>query len=134
MDGSRFDAWTRRRFGVVAGGLAGSLLALAGRDDAEAKKRHKKKCKKLGDSCDPSGKRKCCHGRLCGFPINDDSLNHCCRGGGDSCTPEHQAECCTGVCQQDLSCFCKGSGQICTSHAQCCSHHCEPVNAHSECQ
>ena len=41
MDGSRFDAWTRRRFGVAAGGLAGSFLPLAGWDDAEAKKKEK---------------------------------------------------------------------------------------------
>lgn len=30
MDGSHFDAWTRRSFGVAAGGLAGSLLTIAG--------------------------------------------------------------------------------------------------------
>ena len=48
MDGSRFDAWTRRRFGLAAGGAIGSLLGLqiAGSDDAEAKKR-KKRCRKL---------------------------------------------------------------------------------------
>ena len=67
MDGTRFDAWTRRRFGAVAGGLAGSLLMLAGHDDAEAKKK-KKKCKKLGQPCQPGGKRKCCHHNLCFAP------------------------------------------------------------------
>jgi hypothetical protein len=26
MDGARFDAWTRRRFGLTAGGLAAALF------------------------------------------------------------------------------------------------------------
>ena len=39
MDGSQFDAWTRRRFGMAAGGAAvASLLGLA---DANAKHKNK---------------------------------------------------------------------------------------------
>ena len=37
MDGSRFDGWTRRRFGLAAGGAVTALLGLAGRRDAAAK-------------------------------------------------------------------------------------------------
>jgi len=29
MDGSRFDAWTRRRFGLVTGGALAAALGLA---------------------------------------------------------------------------------------------------------
>jgi hypothetical protein len=46
MDGSQFDVWTRRRFGLAAGGLSASLLTLASLEDAEAKKRKKRKKKK----------------------------------------------------------------------------------------
>ena len=45
MDDSRFDAWTRRRFGLAAGGLSASLLGLVSLDDAAAKKKRKKKKK-----------------------------------------------------------------------------------------
>lgn len=52
MDGSRFDAWTRRGFGlsVAAGGLTGALSRATLFDHAEARKRgRKKKKKKRGD-------------------------------------------------------------------------------------
>jgi hypothetical protein len=39
MEGSRFDAWTRRRFGLAAGGVAGSLFGLLAREAAESKKK-----------------------------------------------------------------------------------------------
>ena len=35
MDEARFDAWTRRRFGLGAGGLAASLLGVLGVNDTE---------------------------------------------------------------------------------------------------
>ncbi len=42
MDGSQFDAWTRRRFGMATGGAAAAaLLGLMGLADAAA--RHKNK-------------------------------------------------------------------------------------------
>src|SRR5215211_8922662 len=47
MDGSRFDTWTRRRFGLASGGMATALLGLglAGRDPTRltAKQRHKRR-------------------------------------------------------------------------------------------
>lgn len=51
MDGSRFDAMTRRGFGrsVAAGGLAGSLASAALFDRAEARKRGRKNKKKRGN-------------------------------------------------------------------------------------
>jgi hypothetical protein len=48
VDASRFDAWTRRRFGLAAGGATLSLLGLLvpGQDTAA-----NKRCKKLGKPC-----------------------------------------------------------------------------------
>jgi hypothetical protein len=46
MDGSRFDTWTRRRFGLAAGGLATALLGLVTLDDLEARKKRRRKKKK----------------------------------------------------------------------------------------
>jgi hypothetical protein len=67
MHDSRFDAWTRRRFGLAAGNAAAALLGLtAGRPNrAAAKKNSKpKKCKsgqkKCGKKC--IAKSKCCGG------------------------------------------------------------------------
>ncbi len=59
MDGSTFDAWTRRRFGLAAGGVLAALASLHG---ASAKKKRGKRCKKLCAGCKPGGKRKCCDG------------------------------------------------------------------------
>ena len=42
MDASRFDAWTRRRFGLLSGGLAATLLGAASFSPTEAKKKKKK--------------------------------------------------------------------------------------------
>lgn len=39
MDGWRFDSWTRRAFGIAAGGLVAALAGLILLDSADAKKR-----------------------------------------------------------------------------------------------
>ena len=41
MDETRFDAWTRRRFGVAAGGLLATALGL-GLQETRAKKKHRR--------------------------------------------------------------------------------------------
>jgi hypothetical protein len=54
MEGSRFDAWTRRRFGLAAAGGVATLLGLGARDDTAAKKgknKNKKGCKKKSRKC-----------------------------------------------------------------------------------
>jgi hypothetical protein len=130
MDGSRFDAWTRRQFGLAAGGLAGSLLTLAGLVDAEAKKKgkkkKKKKCKKAGTGCNPnSKKRKCCKKQnLTCAPIPGLGGNRCCKGLAQPCAAT--AECCSGFCL-DGFCepeFCKEIGAGCGSNPDCCSDFC----------
>jgi hypothetical protein len=87
MNDTRFDAWTRRRVGVTAGGAAASLLGLT-RLPSTAKKR----CKRLGKPCVPGGRR-CCNGRTCGGPPES---RFCCKQGGEPC--EKNRHCCNLAC------------------------------------
>jgi hypothetical protein len=120
MDGSHFDAWTRRRFGVAAGGLAGSLLAQAGTPGAEAKKgkKKKKKCGKLNASCNQN-KKTCCCGYECFEPNGGGA--RCCRTVG---FPAASAgDCCSARIELG-TCICKTVGQPCSSSQNCCSGFC----------
>jgi hypothetical protein len=127
VDGSRFDAWTRRRFGLAAGGLAGSLLALvhAGQDDVTAtkkkKKKKKKRCGRLGAFCNPDGKPGCCGGLTC--DIRFFGTPFCCVRGGESCETGH--ECCSGECTTDFKCYCKDIDDECFVDGHCCSYNCD---------
>jgi hypothetical protein len=56
MDGSGFDAWTRRRFGVAAGGATVALLAgTRSATVAKKNKKKKKRCKRIRAACSPGG-------------------------------------------------------------------------------
>lgn len=127
MDGSRFDAWTRRRFGVLAaaGGFAGSLIALI-HEDAETTKRRKRKkrCTKQGKGCKPGGKRKCCQNLRCRETINGVVAYHCCRDIGGSCSSP--GDCCSGFCLDDQCqpALCKEIGDPCNADDLCCSNNC----------
>jgi hypothetical protein len=106
MDAKRFDAWTRRRFGLGASGLAASLLGFQGLDEAEGKKKNHKhknkgkhkhkgqKCKKAGTGCKPK-KRRCCNGLACQAVPGFGGLR-CCAGAGAECL--HAQDCCSGTC------------------------------------
>lgn len=61
MGETRFDAMTRRRFGLAAGGLAGSLLGLVRLSGGEAKvsKKTKKRCKKDSKQCKADATQYC---------------------------------------------------------------------------
>ncbi|MGH2618347.1 MAG: hypothetical protein ACRDJC_24215 [Thermomicrobiales bacterium] len=94
MDGSRFDAWTRRQFGLAVGGVATSLAGLASlAETAAKKKRRKKRCKKIGKTCSPNG-RKCCKKLTCREKGEIDPQFRCCKPDGQPCTS--QEECCSG--------------------------------------
>jgi hypothetical protein len=125
MDGSQFDVWTRRRFGLAAGGLSASLVGFIGLDSAEAKKKHKKKkkkkCKKLGETCTPDGTA-CCDCLACGASSGS-AGDVCCQPGGAACTLAAQNDCCSGQCVGDF-CFCKSNGNPCSEDSQCCSFNC----------
>ena len=96
MDGPEFDAWTRRRIGLAAGG---ALAALAGFRESNAsknkqkRKRRKKRCKRLGDACRQGSKRKCCGQLRCRTTsLNAGIHTFCCKTEGKSCAD--QSECC----------------------------------------
>ncbi|MGH2616809.1 MAG: hypothetical protein ACRDJC_16360 [Thermomicrobiales bacterium] len=96
MDAHRFDAWTRRRFGLATGGVLAAALGLAAFDAAEAgKKRRRKKrkrCVKLLQPCRIGG-RKCCHRHVCqSFNAGANGTFFCCKGQGQPCTTSDQ--CC----------------------------------------
>lgn len=126
MDGSRFDAWTRRRFGLAAGGAVGSLLAIVGEgsDDVAAKKKKKKRCLNLGQRCRQGGKRKCCakKGLSCQIFEEGSGGRRCCRKGLESCTED--SDCCSQDCT-DNRCACKSNGTECAHDVFCCSLKCE---------
>ena len=137
MDGSQFDAWTRRGFGAAAGGLAGSLLTLSALPGAEAAKKKgkgkkkKKRCGKLNDVCN-SGKKKCCCGYECQQALNNNGGNHCCRAAG---FPASSAQDCCNNKLELGHCVCKTLGQPCSTSQpeQCCSGSCNTSGMSTVC-
>ena len=96
MNASRFDAWTRRRFGLTAGGLLAALPAFALPERTVAsKKKRKKRCRKLGRAC-AGGKRKCCGELKCGSTGFAGELPKvCCKTAGKPCGDDR--DCCEGL-------------------------------------
>jgi uncharacterized protein HemX len=123
LDDTQFDTWTRRRFGLAAGGAAASVLGLLGAiglgdHEAEARQKHNKnknrksnkrkrkdKCRKLGDACNDSRRnQQCCNdNQLCAQVTQFGSGNFCCKQNGYNC--QFDSDCCgknrcsRGVCQ-----------------------------------
>ena len=111
VDDSRFDTWTRRKFGLAAGGAAaGGLLALAGLDDADARRRGRRRrrrpqCRRLGQTCnDEIKEQKCCRAsQLCAQVTGRGSGNFCCQQIGSSC--ETSTDCCgNNACDVNFQC------------------------------
>jgi len=103
MVGTNFDAWTRRRFGLAAGGVAASWLGLTVRisDVAEARKSRKKKrrkkpklnefgCVNVGTSCRKD--KACCSG-ICN---GKQGKKKCRAHGSGGCGAGHTAMGCGG--------------------------------------
>jgi hypothetical protein len=105
MDGSAFDAWTRRRFGLAAGGVAASLLALAYSPGAQAKKKRKKRkrCRQLRAACSPGSKKKCCKAFRCLPTTFMGSDFRCCKDLDAPCGADD--ECCTSNCSLLFGCI-----------------------------
>ena len=112
MDGSRFDTWTRRRFGWAAGGALAALTSF-GLDGAEAKKMKRKKprpnafgCLDVGQACRGKNAR-CCSG--------------ICRGKKPEKGTRARSRCVahdTGGCQAgQQGSFCGGANVGCTTSA-----------------
>jgi hypothetical protein len=99
MDGRTFDAWTRRRVGLAAGGLAMTLFGWAGEPETAArrkkdKNKDKKRCRKLGQTCDQSKKNKqCCSDKqLCAQISGQGSDTFCCNQRNERCS--ENSDCC----------------------------------------
>lgn len=129
MDGAEFDAWTRRRLGLAAGGLATSLAALTATGSVAARKGKKKKekkkaqCRNLLQTCAPEGQdNRCCSGLNCDLATGVNGLR-CCLGRQHRCDV-------SGQCCGDLPCdtideldgkrCCGDAGAFCTSNEDCC--------------
>lgn len=130
MDEKRFDAWTRRQFGLGAGGLAASLLGVLGIEDADSKaktkdnngkhkskgkgkgknrgKHHGKhkgkgpKCKKAGTGGCKTSRPDCCADLTCQAVPGFGGVR-CCADDGASCSRAQQ--CCSGVCSGGACAF-----------------------------
>ena len=87
MLASRFAAWTRRRFGLASGAALAGLLGVD-REQAAARKKRKRRCKRRFAPCTPGGKRKCCNTLKCGVPFElqgtGSTETRCCYGEGHS--------------------------------------------------
>jgi hypothetical protein len=103
MDSDRFDAWTRRRFGlgIGVGGAVAGLLSLsspipsdAGKKAKRRKKRRRKRCLKKNDVCTQGGKRRCCKDLRCDFPAALSMRTHCCARAEGKCGEDF--DCCVG--------------------------------------
>jgi hypothetical protein len=119
MDGSRFDAWTRRGIGLALGGGVISALGLSLRDDATAKKKKKKKrCKKLKQACQPGSKTKCCQDLACGESVALPLGTHCLRRAQGACADA--SECLApSLCDDGHCCFLEEDGP-CSEDEDCC--------------
>jgi hypothetical protein len=122
MDGSQFDAWTRRRFGIAGGFLAASLLGAGDLTVGKAKKKGRKRCKRLAQGCKPGGnKKRCCQGLRCDVAA-DATARRCCRETQAPCASD--SECC-----QDHRCdeIFTGSGN------RCCVNSSAPCQVDDDC-
>lgn len=133
MDGPRFDAWTRRRFGLAVGGAIASIIGLAAGDTAANRQKHVRvaRCKKLTQPCSTKKSPKYDSRRCC------DKINrlHCDRGEFSSafrCCYDYQQVCsgAPGECCRDLTCgsvpalsgsrCCAKPGSACRTGNDCC--------------
>jgi hypothetical protein len=102
MDGNGFDRWTRRAFGVAAGGIVASLLELGlALDTAARKHKHKKpqpKCLRSQTRCH-GHETDCCKGLQCAG-VSWTQVVVCCSF--DAC--EVDKDCCSGRRCENGSC------------------------------
>lgn len=113
VDGSCFDAWTRRRFSIATASAVAGLLGLGERDDALAKRKRKRKrkkpepkpkCEKHRTRCNPKNDKELCCGSLaCGI-VPELGGHHCCRQRYGDC--QEDSDCCANT-------VCVGSPGFC---------------------
>jgi hypothetical protein len=124
MDATRFDAWTRRTFGLATASALAAALGLTGDNTAEARRRKKRKCRNLTESC--GGKKKCCKSYHCAT-VGISVKTFCCRSTQQVCTGI-DGECCGDrVCGrvaglQQFRC-CAVAPNACSSNNDCCENY-----------
>lgn len=112
MKPSRFDVWTRRRFGGAAAGVIASLLGVSDAWPAFARKKkkrgktRKRHCERLGTPCNPNNDKQLCCGPFFCLSVPELGGHRCCKTLHLPCAGN--AECCGNlVCTGDhgaLSC------------------------------
>jgi hypothetical protein len=145
MDNMWFDAWTRRRFGLVASGTVAVVLSRVVFQETPARKRRKKrrKCKAPNTRCGakgccPPGQR--CQNGGCMQPPASSPLPASCPSGTIFCAGGDGGErgcfaaaCCLGACSGATCCppnqICEGpaDGAECDCVAASCGETCCPI-------
>lgn len=134
MHDSRFDDWTRRRFGLVAGGGLAALLVVGHPDEAASRKRKRKRkrrrnpqprCAGAGRPCvDTDPDPGCCAGLACEWLALDSDGATCCHPDGAQCTPE--TPCCSTNCDAETETCTTCLGRACGPDDPCCAlYECE---------
>jgi hypothetical protein len=115
MDANRFDIWTRRKFGLVAGSALAALLAARGTDDVAARRR----CKRRGSQCSSSGKP-CCGTLACEETVvKGVEGDFCCKSDDAACTSH--ASCCSTNCDASSGTCTTCRGRECDANRPCCA-------------
>lgn len=117
MDGNRFDAWTRRRFGLATAGALAALLARHHPHDTEAGRR----CLRKGRVCANTSKR-CCGKLTCDNTIINGADNlFCCKPDDASCKPgASEPGCCSTHCDAETETCKTCRGRQCDAARPCC--------------
>lgn len=145
MGDSRFDLWTRRRFGQLAGGFFGALIGPTTPQESEGKKRRRKKRKKvratdppaqtfrdLREACSSAADEQChdslvCEGNGCTeVPLCLQTAGGLCRDGCD-CRPglecsERAGKTCQRCSLPQLPC--ESPDDCCLSTSFCATNAC----------
>jgi hypothetical protein len=126
MDGTRFDLWTRRRLGLLAGGSLAVLFGLTGRDAAARKRKRRKKkrksktvCRRIRDDCSAAPGEDCCGDLIC----NDNSCV------GDPICVRDEGGSCRDICDCRLGLQCSERTEKC----QQCTLLQNPCQDHDDC-
>jgi hypothetical protein len=131
MDDARFDDWTRRRFGLVAGGgllallVAGHPADAAGRNRKRKRKRKRKRRRQQKPTCPGAGRPcdetdpDCCPGLACEWLALDAVEPACCYPDGAECTPE--TPCCSSNCDAETGTCATCRGRACGPDDPCCA-------------
>ncbi|MGH2616810.1 MAG: hypothetical protein ACRDJC_16365 [Thermomicrobiales bacterium] len=139
MNGSLFDGWTRRRFGLAAGSTVAATLGVSAIGAVKAKrKKRKKRCRRINQSCRTNSKKKrCCKHLSCNeAKTNSPTGLRCCRLHQAVC--ESEMECCSSLqCELAVGLdgprCCAPTGTFCSEVSDCCASMVGSVGCNNVC-